>query len=385
MPGLVRRHRGALQLVFVIAIVGAALTLSSSLRPESTGVRTQVGVADLAVSVISPEPAVFRPRFELSGVVEAQTRTNIVPEVSGRVIEVADQFRAGGRIDAGEVLFRIDPADYELSVRRTLADIEAARSELAQLEAESEAERQIWSKQFPGRPIPDLRARIPQIAAAKARIQSAEAAREAAKLALARTVVRAPFDARVLETDLDIGQVVNSTLSVGTVFSLDSIEVTVPVSGDELRNIGTPYGRRVTVTSSELEIQGQIVRSSAAVDERTRLATLFVRPAAEFTDRLTVGEFVSITIVGDDRPRALRIPTAALTSRDQVWVVDRGALSERRVQVLGSRGGTSYVDAFDAADGLVAVPPANGRPGLPVTPTRSTSIAASGGAPSGAK
>ncbi len=380
-----RRHEGALQLAFVVAIVGAALLLSSSLRPETAGVRTQAPETSLAVTLVSPLPVDFRPTLELSGIVEAQTRTNIVPEVSGRVVEVSAQFRPGGWVPEGEVLFRIDPADYELSARRTLADIEAARSELLQLEAEAQAERQIWSQQFPDRPIPALRARVPQIAAAKARVQSAEAAREAAELALERTVVRAPFAARVLETNLDIGQVVNSTLSVGTVFSLDSIEITVPVSGDDLRAIGDPYGRTVRVSAAELETRGEVVRTSAEVDERTRLATLFVRPAQSTRNRLTVGEFVSVTIAGDDAPGALRIPTAALTSRDQVWVVVDGQLAERRVEVLGNQSGATYVSAFDSAQGLVAVPPANGRAGLPVTPSMSTSVASSGTAVSGSQ
>ncbi len=385
MISRLRRHRGALQLVFVVAVVGAALSLSSSLRPESAGVRTQPAERSLAVTVVSPEPVDFRPTLALSGIVEAQTRTNIVPEVGGRVVEVSDQFRPGGWVAEGEVLFRIDPADYELSARRTLADIEAARSELALLEAEAQAERQIWSQQFPNRPIPALRARVPQIAAAKARIESAEAARQAAELSLQRTVVRAPFAARVLETDLDIGQVVNSSISVGTVFSLDSIEVTVPVSGADLRAIGEPYGRTVWIRSGEVDTSGEVVRSSAAVDERTRLATLFVRPETGSGSRLTVGEFVNVTISGDDAPNAVRIPTAALTSRDQVWVVDGGQLIERRVEVLGNIGGMTYVTDFDAADGLVAVPPANGRVGLPVTPSRNTSVATSGATPGGSK
>jgi RND family efflux transporter MFP subunit len=379
------RLQGTLQLVFVVAIVGGALLLSSSLRPESGRPRPQATETSLAVTVVSPEAVEFRPSLELSGIVEAQTQTNVVPEVGGRVVQVSEQFRPGGRVAEGEVLFRIDAADYELSVRRTLADIEAARSELKQLEAESKAERQIWEREFPGRPIPDLRARVPQIAAAKARIESAEAARQAAELALERTVVRAPFAARVLETRLDVGQVVNTSQSVGTVFSLDAIEITVPVSSDDLRAIGDPYGRTVEVRTGELEASGQVVRSSAAVDERTRLATLFVRPAGDLSRRLTVGEFVSVTIAGDDAPNAVRIPTAALTSRDQVWVVDNGQLAERRVEVLGNRNGMTFVSDFDAAEGLVAVPPANGRSGLPVTPANTTSVASVGAATGGSK
>jgi hypothetical protein len=124
------------------------------------------------------------------------------------------------------------------------------------------------------------------------------------------------------------------------------------------------------------------VRQSAALDERTRLRTLFLAPddAAD----LTLGEFVAVDIRGDATQDVYRVPAASLTSRDQVWVVDNGSLREREVDLVGSDQDIAIVRAFDTADGIVAIPPANSRDGLPVTVQTERRIAGAGSVAVGA-
>ena len=190
---LAKRFAGTAQLLFVVAVVGSAVMLSASLEPDQRDIQARSEVERVAVSVVEASPIVYAPRISLNGVVESRTVTSIVPQVGGRVVEVSPSFRPGASVGRGEVLFAIEPNDYELAVDRTLAEIELARSELAQLRAEAAAEREVWESSFPGREIPDLIARRPQIAAAEARLHSAEAARDAAEIVLTRTIVRAPF------------------------------------------------------------------------------------------------------------------------------------------------------------------------------------------------
>ena len=380
MSKLISRFAGTFQLLFVVAVVGSAILLSVALKPDQTASYPSAVEQTLPVSVVEPAVTSYRPSVSLNGVVEARTITDVIPQVSGRVIEVSPEFRAGARIQKGGLLFRIDPADYQLAVERTLAEIEAARSELALLEAQSMAERQVWNQQFPDRKIPDLIAKVPQIAAAKARIHSAEAARQAAELSLGRTVVRTPFDARVLNTQLEVGQVVNTGSNVGSVFSVDSLEIAVPVSLQQLALIGNAIGQYAEITrvgSADVALSGAVVRQAAALNETTRLGTLYV--AAEESSSLMLGEFVGIQIEGNDAPQALRVPAASLTSRDQVWVVNNGMLETRRVEVLGNDSDVAIVKTFDMADGIVAVPPAEGRVGLPVTVQMDAGLASVGG------
>ncbi len=380
MSNVFQRYAGALQLVFVVAVVGTALLISSSLKPDASFVPPSSAPSRLAVSVVAPEPVPFSPVVRLNGVVEARTATSVIPQVSGRVIEVSPAFRPGASVSKGDVLFRIEASDYALAVDRTLAEIEGARSELLRLEAEAAAERKIWENRFPNRPIPDLTARVPQIAAAKARIQSGEAARATAELSLGRTIVRAPFDAKILDTELDVGQVVNTGASVGTMFSIESLEVVVPVSAAELQRIGRPEGRVATIEPqipTEPTITGSVVRKGASLDERTRLGSLYIQ--SEDIASLTLGEFVTVLVQGDPSAAAFRVPPGALTSRDQIWVVENGVLAARRVEVLAHEDDALVIADADFGEGIVAVPPPEARSGLPVAAAVADTFASSGG------
>ena len=380
MSNLFERYAGALQLFFVVGVVGAALAISASLKPEKRFVAPSSAPDRQAVSVVAPEEIPFSPTISLNGVVQVRTVTNVIPQVAGRVIEVSPAFRDGAFVSQGDVLFVIDPSDYELAVERTLAEIEVARSDLLRLEAEGAAERKIWENRFPDRPIPALTARLPQIAAAKARVKSGEAARAAAELSLKRTIVRAPFDARVLDTRLDVGQVVASNVSVGSVFSVESLEIAAPVSAAELQRIGQPEGRLAMIespSSNESSLRAKVVRKAASLDERTRLGTLYVR--ADEISTLTLGEFVTVNIAGESMDSAFRVPSAALTSRDQLWVVEDGVLTERRVEVLASDADSVITSRFDYADGIVAIPPADARAGLHVQTDLADKWASAGG------
>ena len=386
MTKLIKRVAGWVQLLFVVAVVGAAILGSTSLKPESSNRFAGRAPDMVAVSVVAPETTEYEPSVRLNGVVAARTITDVIPQVGGRVVEVSPAFRPGTSFSEGEILFRIDASDYRLAVERTLAEIEAARSELALLEAQSAAERQVWDQQFADREIPDLVAKVPQIAAVKARINSGEAARAAAELSLERTVVRAPFDGRVLDTRLDVGQVVGAGATIGSIFSHDSLEITAPVSNDELALLGDAIGRPAMV-SQEGNVGGlleaRVVRQAAALDERTRLRTLFL--AAEDTAELTLGEFVGVEIQGDAAPAVYRVPAASLTSRNQVWVVDNGSLSQREVDVIGGDDNVAVVREFDTADGIVAIPPANSRDGLPVVVQSERRVAGAGSVTVGAQ
>ena len=81
----------------------------------------------------------------------------------------------------------------------------------------------------------------------------------------------------------------------------------------------------------------------------------------------------------------MRLPYAAMTSRDRLWVVAGEELVERQVEILGRYSDTLVVRAFDTADGVVAIPPPEVRAGLLVEPVISTEFASSGGVAGAAK
>lgn len=363
---------GAIQLVFVIVVVAIALIITRSLSASQSGETPDAPQAstDAAIDIEIAQPASerFTPVIKLNGVIQSQTQTNIAPQIGGRVIYVSPNFRPGAAVTAGELLFRIEPADFELAVEQAQANIDSASSDLALLKAEAAVAIQEWEELFPGQPITDLAARRPQIAAAESRLASAEAAKKTAQLALSRTRVSAPSDARVLSTQLNVGQVVAPNVAVGSIYALDSVEISAPLSTRQLETLQPVIDRPATIRprgQSEVTIEGSVKRQNATLDPRTRLASIFIAP--DTLEGLTIGDFADVTLRADPVEDALSLPASAFFGRDEVWVVVDGALQRRRLVRLGERGDQAIVRGFDFGDGVVTLPPIEGYEGMKVS------------------
>jgi RND family efflux transporter MFP subunit len=373
---------GLIQLAFVIGIISIALILSS--RLNSGGTSEPVDLSELQVTdgisvrVVSPDPRSYTPRLRLNGTVQAQAEVSVSPQVSGEISRVGAAFKPGSLLPEGTLLFAIDRSDFELAVDRAQAEIAAAKSDLAQLEAEALLAREEWNELFPGREITDLAARVPQIDAAKARLLSAEANKRTAQLSLQRTEVHAPFDARVLSTALDRGQIVSPGQIVGRLVSLDSIEVIVPASADQLNILAPIEGRTVILEprGKDKNLTGEVVRIDATLDARTRLSRLYVAP--ELSADLTIGDFVDVTIQSEPIDDALLIPASALFAQNKVWVVEGDVLVSRIVSVLSDDDNGLTIAGIDIGDGIVALPPSDAFEGMSVRIREADTEAAGG-------
>ncbi|NNE10567.1 MAG: biotin/lipoyl-binding protein, partial [Gemmatimonadetes bacterium] len=159
----------------------------------------------VAVEVV--EGGSFRPAIIATGVVEPSEDVMLSPRVSGEIVERAPAFNPGDFVRKGEVLLRIDRADYENALARSL-------SALHQVEADLQMERGRRTVAEQDFELLDdsltaeqksLVLREPQLNAAKSRVESAGAAVGQARLDLARTTITAPFDAHILSRRANLG------------------------------------------------------------------------------------------------------------------------------------------------------------------------------------
>lgn len=355
---------GILQLVFVVGVIAAAIGLTQILKAQVSERAPQIsdlrGDAEITVRLADVRTLTYAPTLRVNGTVQATAEVAVSPQVSGEIRTVSPAFRAGSEIARGDLLFEIDRADYVLAVQRAESEIAAASSDLMQLEAEAAIAVQEWKELYPGRDVNPLAARLPQIDAAKARLASAQANKRGAELSLQRTRVYAPTSARVLASSLDVGQIVSPGQTVGRLVSLESIELAVPVSLENLSFLDpvvgreAMYQRRINASEPRSAI---VSRIDGSLDPRTRLSNLYLAPA----DRagLRIGDFVDVSIAGDPVENAMVIPATALSGQATLWVVSEGELDLRRVTLLGETedGRDVFVAPFDSADGIVALPP----------------------------
>ena len=286
------------------------------------------------------------------GEVRARQEIDLSSQVPGRITFVSDNLLEGRFFRKGDVLVRLDDADYRLAVTRASANVATARQRLQREEAEAAIAVEDLSALGVANASP-LARREPQLAEARAALAAAEATLADAELQLSRTVVRAPFDGRVREKRVDVGQYVGPGAPLARVFGTEVVEVALPLSDAELGQVGLPLafiagrnepGPSVTlsapVAGERRTWEAQIVRTSAAIDPRTRV----VFAVAEINDPfgaaasngapLAPGLFVTASIEGRVFEDVTLIPRAGLRGLDQVYVAEDGLMRVRTVSVL---------------------------------------------------
>ena len=298
------------------------------------------------------------------GTVRASQEISLVPEVAGKVLYVSPSLASGGRFGKGETLLRIDPVDYRLALTLAEAKVRDAESRLQLTEEEAQVALEEW-RMFPtdgsesSDAPPPLVVKEPQLAAAKAALEAARADLEKARLNLERTEVEAPFDGRVTQENVDVGQYVVPGQALASLYSTDTAEIVLPLEVDDLfwfhvpgftpgDDPGSPATVRATVAGRDLSWPGEVVRSDGRLDERTRMINVVVAVDDPYAKKppLIVGLFVSVEIQGRPLPDSAVIPRSALRQDNVVWVVDQeNRLVFRKVDVARTQGDEVLVQA----------------------------------------
>ena len=359
--------------VIVIALFGMLATQALKLNKPETEKSNELPQA-LAVFAQQVERRDFDLVISAQGEVRPQVEINVTPQVGGQISFVSQSFVDGGYIPKGQIIARIDPADYELAVVRAKSGVASAMQSLAREKAEAElALRDIEDLGLSD--TSPLARREPQLAQAQAALDSAYAQLSEANLALERTAIRSPFDGRVREKTVDFGQFVAPGQSLGRIFSTEVVEVALPLTDAQMGQLGLPLayaetreepGPEVTFTAivggKERSWSGRVTRTSAALNAQSRLINVFgvvedpYGAGASGDAPMAPGLFVTASIVGEKIENATWAPRAALRGNDELYLAneDGTGLSIRKVTVLFSDQSGAYI-ADDLPSGTLAI------------------------------
>ena len=219
--------------LIILVVTALVLVLLYGTRPRADRDWVETAPA-IIVDVLDIHPIDYQMSVESYGTVQPQTQSFLVAQVGGLVTSIGDNFRDGAFISQGDVLLNIDQRDYVADVRISEASLADAVQRHAEELALSEQALVDWERlDLEGEPN-DLVRRVPQLEAARARLASAEAALAKAKLNLERTKIVAPFDGRLINSFVDIGQVVSNNSQLAEVYATDYVEVRLPLKDTDI-------------------------------------------------------------------------------------------------------------------------------------------------------
>ncbi len=317
--------RNSLIIAGILLIAFAAFFVMIALKPEPP--RRAPDVQAPLVQTVLAEVRTGALQVAGNGTVRPRAQVNLAPQVAGKVVYVSPAMVSGGRVRKGQVLARIEQADFENRLRQAQADV--AQSEVGLLQAEEEA--QIAKEEYnrfqqrestrqtisPYASVDDndyaarlinkqgeasmpeagttdepssLVLREPQRLAAEAALARAEAVLEDAQLSLSRTNIVAPFDGYIRSESVDIGQFVAMGQTIAEIHAADEVEVVVPLSTDEASLIPDLWVKRADRNDLQIPASifmqyggqdyrwdGYVHRAEAALDAATRTVDVVLR------------------------------------------------------------------------------------------------------------
>lgn len=359
---------------------------------QSRPVRERV----FAANVVTVTPENIRPVLETFGEVRATRRLELRAATGGEVVWMAESFVDGGRVEQGDLLLRIDPAEAMSQRATAAADLAEAKADLRDAEralaladgdiaaAEEQADlrdraverqrdlldRGVGSAQAvetaelaASSARQALLSRRQAEAAAQTRIEQAgtmverrRIALEEAERRLADTEVIAVFSGALSDVDVALGRLVASGERLAELIDTSTVELAFRVSTPQYvrllsetgQLVGAEVEASVDLLGVDLSASGRISRESPAVGEGQTGRLIFA--GLERNPGFRPGDFVGVRIIEPEISGVARLPATAVDAAETVLVIgEEDRLEVAQTEVLRRQGDDVLVRAGDLA------------------------------------
>lgn len=322
----------------LILAIGWIGYVTLSVEPEETKkakgkprpIRTQV------VELVTRD---YETKIVTQGNVRPHDQITLNSEVTGKVVRISANFEDGAFFKAGEVLVELDTADFEAAVANAEAQVARTTSAYALEKAESDQARLNWKnlKSNPDEDPDPLVLRIPQLRQAEANVKSADAQLGRAQRDLERARIRAPFDGRVRQRTVGLGQAIRANSPLGTLFASDYAEVRLPISGQDLpllvlpEKLGDPPVevelRDALNPANESVWTAQIIRTEGTLDASSLELFAIAKVDDPFgiisgNPPLRIGQPVTASVSGKVLENVMALPRLGVKRLNQISIVD---------------------------------------------------------------
>ncbi len=293
--------------------------------------------------VVQPALARLPGLVEFSGPLVAPQTALVRAKAGGTLLAL--NVAEGSRVQAGQVLGRIDMADMASRVNERSAALESARAALTQAERTHASNERLASQQFIS-PIA-LENSKAALETARANLNAAQAALDTTKVGLRDASLLAPISGIVAKRHALPGEKVSVEQQVLTIVDLAKLELAGAVGTHEVARIAPGMAVKVEVEGVAQPVEGRIARIAPAAEPGTRSIGVTIElPNPKET--LRAGQYaLARATLADDADR-LTLPASAVgntSGQDHVWVIENGVLARRAV-TLGRR---------DAREGRVEI------------------------------
>jgi multidrug efflux system membrane fusion protein len=313
MPETRTHLRAAARGVSILALAALAALAGAGCGPARQDRRPRVPVL-VASSVLRDMP------FALvtTGTLEAIETAEVGSQVGGVVTRVS--FREGSDVQAGQVLFELDPRPFRAAFEQWRSALARDRAQAGAARLDAERARHLFEQQLTSQA--DFEQRTASAEALAAAVGADSAAMEAARLNLQYATIRAPISGRTGRLLVHAGDYVKAATSepLVTVNRVNPVRASFSIPQDAvplvMRHRADAYVVIRTSDSDSTGRRGRLAFVDNAVDPLS--GTLMMKGEFGNADRqLMPGQFVNVRLVLYTDRRAIVVPTPAVTTGQQ--------------------------------------------------------------------
>ena len=307
----------AMAATFILSVAGCAKKEQQA-GPQATLVRT--------MKVITRTTPIV---YDYTGFVEATQEMNLAPQVTGQI--VGKYFKGGDTVQAGQVLYEIDPRTYKANLLSAEGNLASARATLANAEMDAERYTKLYEQNAVSKQMMDNAVMMRD--QARASVKAMEGLLLNAQINMEETKVTAPFTGRTDTSSLEVGNYVAAGQSVLTKISnTDPVFVKFSIAEPEYLTLAAASDGNgaaldnlsaVLANGETYGLKGKVAEVNRGISDNTGTLTIkatFQNPKKE----LLPGMFAHIQATGGVRENALLIPQRSVTElmyKNFVYVV----------------------------------------------------------------
>ena len=331
-PSLLVRHAGWLLALALLAACGNKEAEKQSVATNATP--TDTARAALTVALISPSAAPITRSIQADGNISAWQEANVGAEMMGRIESVKVQ--VGDKVKRYQELARFSTSIESADHGQMVAAAAQANATYAEAKAAAERAHKLKDQGFMGEQM--LTQYDTQAATAKARMEQANAARDANALRLANGVVRATADGTISRVNAVAGSIVPAGTELFRLIQDGRLEWRAQVTAAEMNRIQP--GMKASVSLGDgLHLAGKVRSIAPTVDAQNRTGLVYVDldPSAYARAGMYVGGQIE-----SGQSTAFLLPQTAVVLRDgfsYVMQVDETNRIKQTVVQLGQRQG----------------------------------------------
>jgi len=313
-----------LPLLFLVGLVAAIIVLSGTIKAEKVRMieekRQAIATERPPANVVLLEvtPSTMQDRINLPGVIEPWEKLTLLSKVHGTVIETLVQ--EGDKVTKGQVIARLDPADFRIAV-------DSARA----IHTLAVADQRRFATLFEQDIIP--RAEIEKI---NAQVKTSKAALENAELLLSRCTIKAPISGVIRRLDAVVGLLLNVSDPVAEILQIDRVKAVVGIPESDVALVRKIENVTMTVQAlDDKEIIGRTHYLASSPENGARLYRLEL--AVDNRDhQILPGMFFRAQIVKKVYQDTVAVPIYSVIKRQDkqfVYVEKNGVAQQMPVEL----------------------------------------------------